>query len=215
MDDIFFNSLLEDDVTGADGPSGNMFNDMTLAAQYIPSNSHSLGSSKYLKTHDFSPSMDWENAEVSSTCPLEQDSLNDFTGEESSLEASILQELERVTAQFTEKTRICFRDALYRLAENSKQPSYPSQDEDIIMDNNPMLTSDDENLRIEEAEVKELKTNAIDRAVAGLMFSRMNFAEEDNATTEQLNCSLSQQKISYCPRLARLAEDAEVPAVPV
>lgn len=82
------NSLLEEDVTSADNPSGstqyvpksnygiipadNMFKDSMLEPQCIPINSRSMGSSKYLQTHAFSPSMDWENGEVSSTCPLEK-----------------------------------------------------------------------------------------------------------------------------------------------
>ena len=81
------------------------------------------------------------------------------------MEESVLNDLERVTAQvrlvglylecstfskpvntltnicffpfqFTDKTRICFRDALYRLAESSKQSLSSCQDGESMMTSN-------------------------------------------------------------------------------
>ncbi|KAF7841734.1 protein LNK3-like isoform X1 [Senna tora] len=45
--------------------------------------------------------------------PFEQSSIDEGTHQQSSLEESILLDLEMAIAQFTEKTRLCFRDALY------------------------------------------------------------------------------------------------------
>ncbi|KAI7744508.1 hypothetical protein M8C21_000002 [Ambrosia artemisiifolia] len=91
--------------------------------------------SKYLKTHAFSPSTDLGNGEVSTTYQMSQQ----CTSHEN-MEESVLNDLERATAQFTDKTRICFRDAFYRLAENSKQSLNPCQDES-------MMTSIDDTIR--------------------------------------------------------------------
>lgn len=45
-------------------PDNNHLTDMTLDSKSASSDKHSIGSSKYLQTHAFSPSMDWEEEEV-------------------------------------------------------------------------------------------------------------------------------------------------------
>ncbi|XP_052111157.1 protein LNK4 isoform X2 [Arachis duranensis] len=66
----------------------------------------------------------------------EQSSRDEVLNEQSSLEESILHDLEMVIGQFTEKTRICFRDALYRLARNNEhQHSVQDQEKDVDMKN--------------------------------------------------------------------------------
>ncbi|KAM0064767.1 putative LNK family protein [Helianthus debilis subsp. tardiflorus] len=133
-------------------------------SQYVARHGQSIGSSKYLKTHDFSPPADWANGEVSTTYQMPK-----YTSNENSMEAFVLNDLERVTAQFTDKTRICFRDAFYRLAESSKQPFNSCQNGESSM------ISDDDTLRAGETEDAESKTNVIDRAVANLIFHKSDF----------------------------------------
>ncbi|KAM0052058.1 putative LNK family protein [Helianthus debilis subsp. tardiflorus] len=156
MDDIFFSSLLEEnDPTGPHdlGNDANIFEGEMVNSEYVGSHGQS---SKYLKTHAFSPSTDWGNSEVSTTYQMPKE----YTNNEN-MEESVLSDLERVTSQFTDKTRICFRDAFYRLAESSKQSLNSCQDGESTM------TSIDDSPR---AGGTESKTNAIDRTVASLMF---------------------------------------------
>lgn len=47
--------------------SADLFTDTIFDSQIIARNSHGMSSSKYLKTHAFSPTVDWENKEVSSS----------------------------------------------------------------------------------------------------------------------------------------------------
>ncbi|XP_076899172.1 protein LNK4-like isoform X2 [Bidens hawaiensis] len=84
----------------------------------------------------------------------------EYTGNENLMEEPVLNDLERVTAQLTDKTRICLRDAFYRLAESSKQC---------------MMTSNDDTWRAGETGDSEYKTNVIDRAVASLVFHKTDF----------------------------------------
>ncbi|KAJ0808526.1 putative LNK family protein [Helianthus annuus] len=156
MDDIFFSSLLEEnDPTGPHdlGNDANIFEGEMVNSEYVGSHGQS---SKYLKTHAFSPSTDWGNSEVSTTYQMPKE----YTSNEN-MEESVLSNLERVTSQFTDRTRICFRDAFYRLAESSKQSLNSCQDGESTM------TSIDDSSRAGGA---ESKTNAIDRTVASLVF---------------------------------------------
>ncbi|KAI3740591.1 hypothetical protein L2E82_31059 [Cichorium intybus] len=181
MDDIFFSSLLEEDPTKDSTETNDhmmldndvsMFEGEMVNSHNFGSNGQSIGSSKYLKTHAFSPSTDWGNGEVSTTCQMQKQ----YTSDENSTEESVLKDLERVTSQFTDKTRLCFRDAFYRLAESSKQSINSCQDGEH------MMTSSDETLRVVETEDSESKTNVIDRAVASLMFNKFDLEDTDNQT---------------------------------
>jgi len=181
MDDaIFFSSLLEDDPTkGSTQPHANtiagnnagIIEGEMVNSQYVGRHGQGIGSSKYLKTHAFSPSTDWANGEASTAfqMPKQYTSNN-----ESSMEESVLNDLEMVTAQFTDKTRIRFRDAFYRLAESSKYPLNSCQDGESLM------TSDDYTSRAAEPEDSESKTNVIDRAVASLVFHKFDFDDTHN-----------------------------------
>ncbi|GKD20554.1 LNK3-like protein isoform X2, partial [Tanacetum coccineum] len=111
--------------------NASIFEDEMVNSHNIGSRGQSIGSSKYLKTHAFSPSTDWVNREASTTCQMPKN-----TSYENTMEESVLNDLERVTAQFTDKTRICFRDALYRLAESSKQSLSSCQDGESMMTSN-------------------------------------------------------------------------------
>lgn len=254
--DIFFSSLLEEDDTCTDDLNGssnlsaksnysnmaadNFLSEMMLDSQYVPSHTFGIGSSNYLQTHAFSPTMEWENEEIV-TCPqgkapvvkaclpCGQASMRGYMDEETSPEESVLQELGRLTSQLTKKTRTCFRDALYRLAENSKQhTANPSQNGDLILEEHVPMMGDDETSRLVKTEATESKTNAIDRAIANLMFHKMHdfstndladsgsldFEQEVNETTRQhFKCHTNQTQFTVCAHVTSLAGDAEVPII--
>ena len=46
-------------------PADNLLTDMIIESEYDPSHLFGMASSKYLKTHAFSPSMDWGRGDVS------------------------------------------------------------------------------------------------------------------------------------------------------
>ena len=141
---------------------------------------------------------------------------------ETSPEESALQELERATAKLTARTRNCFRDSLYRLAENSKKQTVNQhQNGDHVVEKNLVKIFHDNALRV--GETRESKTNAIDRAIASLMFTKMDLCAEEspraatldflrvvNETTEPLQYSLD-KLCSYS--FTMLAGDAEVPTI--
>ncbi|KAA8537349.1 hypothetical protein F0562_026964 [Nyssa sinensis] len=217
--------------------------DMNLGSQCMSSHLCGIGSSKYLKAHAFSPSKGWEMGEVATlgpnfcdprhkdglrgkalvakmSVPSEQNSVNGHVGDKTSLEESVLQELESVMTQLTEKTRICFRDALYRLAENSKQHAEnQSQNRDLILEEPPPSTVHDETFRLVKTEATESETNTIDRAIANLMFNKMNSNARDLAAEASVNCKPetieTRGPFNYCldapPCHTSLAGDAEVP----
>uniref|UniRef100_A0A5B6YKC3 Protein LNK3 n=1 Tax=Davidia involucrata TaxID=16924 RepID=A0A5B6YKC3_DAVIN len=265
MNDIFLSSLFEEEMIGVENlceffsyspdtqygvmTADSLLADMNLGSQCMSSHLCGIGSSKYLKTHAFSPSKGWEMGDVATLCPnfcdlrhkdilrgkalvakvsvpSEQNSMNGHVGEETSMEESVLQELESVMSQLTEKTRICFRDALYRLAENSKQhAANQSQNRDLVLEKPPPLTVHDETFRSGKTKATESETNAIDRAIANLMFSKtdssardfpteeasVSFKPEAIATRGPFNYSLDAPHIPYCPHPTSLTGDAEVP----
>ncbi|XP_061366747.1 protein LNK4-like [Gastrolobium bilobum] len=120
MDNIFLDSVLED------FPS---VEDLHKSFYYYPENHGSdspgglqkdISASKFVPSHSNSEDcMDIKTVKVLD--PFERYSGDDTMHEQSSVEESILQDLEMVIAQFTVNTRICFRDALYCLARNNKQ----------------------------------------------------------------------------------------------
>ncbi|KAK3022564.1 hypothetical protein RJ639_047542, partial [Escallonia herrerae] len=193
MDDIFLSSLLEEDMTSTDNLHGsstyslksnynmtssdNLLADMMLDSQYMPSYTYGKGSSKHLKTREFSPSQEWDNEEDATCSPSIEDCMNSMDVE-TSIEESVLKNLERVTAKLTKNTRTCFRDALYRLAENSKQQTANLNRNGAYLLDHPVMF-DGEILRSEKTAARESKTNAIDRTIAHLMFNEMDFRAQD------------------------------------
>ncbi|KAK9266996.1 hypothetical protein L1049_021390 [Liquidambar formosana] len=144
--------------------------------------------------------------------------------EETSVEESVLQDLEMVMVQLTEQTRICFRDSLYRLANNSKQHTITqSQNRDLALEKPPTSTVHDETSRSGRPKARESETNTIDRAIANLMFSKMgfnahdlptesvNFEEGAIETTGPCDSSLNQSHIPGSPHPTIVHGDAEVP----
>ncbi|XP_021299944.1 protein LNK3-like isoform X1 [Herrania umbratica] len=263
MDDIFLSPLLEDLLGSEDlqksfcfspenhcgrMPADYLPTDVSLDSQSISKNDHGMGSTKYLKTHAFSPLMTLEK-EISALrfkprksglknspsvkaphakilAPPEQNSENGFVSEGISLEESVLLELEMVTAQLSNKTRICFRDAFYRLAKNSKQnPVAINQHGNVcVRTHSPMWIVSEEKMRSGRKETTESETNTIDRAIANLTFNMMetNVRDFPIATpakskqhairvTGQINNSSSQSGIHYFPQSSIASTDAEVP----
>ncbi|XVF82467.1 hypothetical protein PTKIN_Ptkin16aG0050900 [Pterospermum kingtungense] len=100
---------------------------------------------------------------------------NRFVSEATSLEESVLQELAVVTAQLSDKTRICFQDAFYRLAKNSKQnPVAQDQQGNLYARaHSPKWTISEEIIRSANKKTTESETNAIDRTVANLTFDKI------------------------------------------
>ncbi|CAN1223327.1 Protein LNK3 [Linum perenne] len=101
-----------------------------------------------------------------------------------SREELALNELQLVMAQLTTKTRLCFRDALYRLAKNSRpnEVAYEELGMDI-----PSWRVAADKLRDEGMEPQ---TNSIDRAIANLMFNKvdvdvMDYLISTPATSDQ------------------------------
>ncbi|XAR54481.1 hypothetical protein NMG60_11029626 [Bertholletia excelsa] len=147
---------------------------------------------------------------VSVTTELE---MNEDMNKEASLEVSVLQELERVMVQLPVKTRICFRDALYRLATNSKQHLMNSQNGNLNPESLPPSTAiHDQTPRLENTKNKESKTNVIDRAVANLMFCKMNSNAEDRAVLPTSGLNIKQEATGPTGHWHLCsAGDAEVP----
>ncbi|XVE52329.1 hypothetical protein DITRI_Ditri02bG0114200 [Diplodiscus trichospermus] len=208
MNDIFLNSLVED-LPGSE----DLHNLFCFSPEYecgrIPAD--------YLLT----------DAPVTKILvPPEQKSSNGFVSGEISLEESVLQELAMVMTQLSDKTRICFRDAFYRLAKNSKKnPVALNQLGDASVQNHsPTWTISEEKMRSARKETTESQTNTIDRTVASLTFNKMeiNVLDFPAAPTAaksmpniievigKPNLSSSQLLIRHFPQSVA-SSDAEVP----
>ncbi|XP_012068717.1 protein LNK3 isoform X1 [Jatropha curcas] len=220
----------------------NVSRDMILDTHSILSGTHSMGSSMHLKTHIFSPTVDQENNKVPAPlliscnsgqkhCPVvkvplskvlvpsEHNRINEHMDEETSLEESVLQDLESVMAQLTDKTRLCFRDALYRLAKNSRQhEERQDHNGNMSMKTSPW-TGQEEKMRPERRQNMELETNIIDRTVANLMFNKMDIITEHDfpasasisfreEATKPLNYKPQSKSPPACPLFS---SDCEVP----
>ncbi|KAH8522733.1 hypothetical protein H0E87_003395 [Populus deltoides] len=261
LDEFFLSSFLEDlprnenlnssfcfsaEAECGMASADNRFTDTMSDLQSISNDAHGMGSSKYLKTHAFSPSLSWEEGEVAAShfnpcnsdqkdlapvkaslvnvsVPSEHDSMIGLLDEETSLQQSALQELEMVMAQLNDKTRICFRDALYRLASNSKQhPIKQDQNGDLSIETPG--TGEDEKMGSGGKTTIEMETNAIDRAIANLMFSKMDLNIRDfpvsapvnsqqgiSRETKPLNCRWNEPQVHDLPSYRSFRGDAEVP----
>ncbi|XP_010670531.2 protein LNK4 isoform X1 [Beta vulgaris subsp. vulgaris] len=122
---------------------------------------------KVLETRDLDPS-DYETSRT-----LE---FNDL----SSVEESVLMGLETVLNQLNDNTRLCLRDSIYRLAKHSEeQASKNSMAEGFSFDESSLPQTSDHS-RSSTMETGESKSNAIDRAVAYLMFSKADTNVQDH-----------------------------------
>ncbi|KAK1400972.1 hypothetical protein POM88_000577 [Heracleum sosnowskyi] len=230
MDEIYMNSLLDEDLA-----TENLYGSSSFSPT---SNSNGFGGSNYFENDTFSPTTDW-NREASNSFPsgkepVLKDSVasehgtgREYMHEQTSVEESVLQELEMVTSKLNLKTRNCFRDSLYRLAVNSRtNTSTPVQNGDVILKKTPVETVNNDKFRVQETEATESKTNAIDRAIANLMFAKMDFYVEEeiqahvvetqyvkseaDGRTEQFQYNSDEPWATCFPMLVG---DAEVPVI--
>ncbi|KAK4379137.1 hypothetical protein RND71_000999 [Anisodus tanguticus] len=203
LDDVFLSSLLEDGPTGMDvcDKSSDLSTDSRCSMllddddqardehsniEHMTSNS-CAGTTKYFSAHAFTSPVDWESPEVNNSyllkkaphaevaVKLEHDRRdNRVSDEEISMEESVLQHLENLTSQLTDETRICFRDSLNRLADNSKHDACQSRN----------AVPDQDSVRFSEEETTESRTNVIDRTVANLLFSNVEFGVSEGSSLD-------------------------------
>ncbi|KAJ8646380.1 hypothetical protein MRB53_008128 [Persea americana] len=188
MDDIFLSSLLEEDSRDME----NVFQNQPS----IGKNSSCMGNSKYVRTTSFPVAMgdlsdDWDNREdlppwhfTPSDYEREEGSQTETVvaySEEESLEEAVLQELRGTMSQLNQKTRICFRDALYRLAKSSRErhPADHSSAE-LIVEEPSVSSVQDERSRCSNSTTElKLESNAIDRTIMNLLFQKLNCGPQD------------------------------------
>ncbi|WCJ39197.1 Protein LNK3 [Euphorbia peplus] len=243
-DDLYLSSLMEDmpgneefynsysmdpemkeDMLDCDTISG----DLVLNTKNTSADSHSMGSSKYLKTHAFSPSSDQERSHVSA--PQQQkhcssvkglvssghNGANEQVNEETCLEESVLEQLGMVMSQMTEKTRLCFRDGLYRLANNSRQHGAIHNPNGFDLLETSSWTEQEDKLRLEGKQTRESETNTIDRTIANLLFNKMDTNPNGfpvSASTSSQDESLEQTGLPNCtsslPQYTSFSSDNDV-----
>ncbi|KAJ1432585.1 hypothetical protein SESBI_06551 [Sesbania bispinosa] len=185
-----------------------------------------IAASKFVSCN--SESKDIEAPPVKLLDSFEQCSRYDGMHEQQSHEEFILKDLQMVLGQLTEGDRICFRDALYRLARNAEQQHLlQDQDGDLNMQKAMPNTDHNETVRYQEKEPMESETNSTDRVIANLMFRNMEFNTHGPPLTSPVNsmhhvigikglhgkCSDAlnlAQKFHY-PHPQKLPADAEVP----
>eukprot|EP00268_Persea_americana_P044435 TRINITY_DN4492_c0_g1_i2.p1 TRINITY_DN4492_c0_g1~~TRINITY_DN4492_c0_g1_i2.p1 ORF type:complete len:301 (-),score=67.92 TRINITY_DN4492_c0_g1_i2:212-1114(-) len=188
MDDIFLSSLLEEDSRDME----NVFQNQPS----IGKNSSCMGNSKYVRTTSFPVAMgdlsdDWDNKEdlppwhfTPSDYEREEGSQTETVvaySEEESLEEAVLQELRGTMSQLNQRTRICFRDALYRLAKSSRErhPADHSSAE-LIVEEPSVSSVQDERSRCSNSTTElKLESNAIDRTIMNLLFQKLNCGPQD------------------------------------
>ncbi|XP_077218603.1 uncharacterized protein LOC143852861 isoform X2 [Tasmannia lanceolata] len=112
-------------------------------------------------------------------------------GEGKSLEASVLQDLESVMTQLNESTRICFRDALFRLAKSSRQQHAvnESRTSKFTVDKPSLGVVHTEKHRFDEMKSVEAETNVIDRTVANLIFNKPDCSPPDLSCLSSIQLS--------------------------
>ncbi|CAI9770454.1 unnamed protein product [Fraxinus pennsylvanica] len=238
-DDTFLDSLLEEHESGIHAAGSVNFSRTSSNDNMMPSNllrdlvsesktvQDDIGHSKDLQKYTSSVSRDCKNEanddpfsvaeamEVDIPFSLEHNSADTHIAEKvTSLEESAYLELRSMTVQLTESTRICLRDALYRLAENSKHEDIDNVQDGHDAPEECSLTTYGEASRLGDTEEEE-STNAIDRTVANLLFNHISFCSPASTETEdEVNVSF----YDYNPCFSAdshgtvLDGDAEVPA---
>lgn len=197
MDDIFCDSFLEEDEMFPDfvafeDPLANMESDFQ-----IWSDSSRWGNPSSINSCSFPMFMDHKledgsKFEDGSPCPtLEEykrpegspaDDVASATNkiyavsdidEPKCFKATVLSEFEDVMIQLTEKTRICFRDALYRLGKSSEQGHATHHSKSMSCSDKPDTRNATGGIsRKRRSNCMESSTNAIDRTVAKLMYNK-------------------------------------------
>ncbi|XP_010271803.1 PREDICTED: uncharacterized protein LOC104607793 isoform X1 [Nelumbo nucifera] len=210
-------------------PFHDFLMDMIANSQCISKDLSGQCNSMNQKTHAFPPSTIWNRVMNNSYFPrpsnLEQ--AKDFSmkkapldtilnpGEicspykadghldvENSVEESVLQELKVVITQvkLTKQTRICFRDALYRLA-NSNRQQHMLPDGETYVDNTSSETFG-ELSRFGRMTPPELGKSFVDRTIENLLFNTLNctgpnhFSQHQQTLEENLWLQLDHSTIA-------------------
>ncbi|KAL3629972.1 hypothetical protein CASFOL_026284 [Castilleja foliolosa] len=97
-------------------------------------------------------------------------------------EESVLLDLQISTLQLSKKSRICFRDSFYRLAENSRNQAECTRNGKDNLETCKPSTTNSGPFRSLESEAEISENNAIDRTVATLLFSTMECCNLDTET---------------------------------
>ncbi|XP_057807942.1 protein LNK3-like [Salvia miltiorrhiza] len=204
-DDIFFDSLFKVDAGESEGSesSANIaqtssWNDVMA---YDFSNHVRDSTNDVSSVGHFSHEQELE-AEM---CMLEEQSdMCEDTNEYISMDEPVLLELQNLTQQLADTTRVCFRDSLYRLAENSRHQMKCSQSGQDDTRDGPS--------RLQESKTEDSDTNSIDRTVATLLFTTMQFC---NSTSDPDGDTLGREYQAnsywYHPCSSAPGGDAEVP----
>ncbi|XP_017415433.1 protein LNK3 isoform X3 [Vigna angularis] len=187
VDDFFLDSVLEDftcvenlhkSFLYPENPSSNT-NDAdhkdVAASGFVSCNS------------DSKDCLDIEARTIKILDPFEQSNGDKIMPEKLSLEECTLLGFEMLVAKFTENTRICFRDALFRLAKNTKQHAVENLDGDLNLHQEMPHSVYNETMRSVDKKPMESETNIVDRAVANLMFNKMEINILDIPFTTLVN----------------------------
>ncbi|KAM7268540.1 hypothetical protein ACFE04_010706 [Oxalis oulophora] len=191
-------------------PSDDQSMDTILNSESISGKNHSVRTQKHHKTSAYSQSSSWGCDEASASrssslyfeqkeCPPGKENIsvpseyNISKGpgcDERTFEESVLLELESVMAKLTDKTRISFRDGFYRLAKSSKRTAVNENGDFSEELPSPSQRNHDEQLSYEKQQATESETNTFDRAIANLMFNKMDInMAEFPPMVESHNCS--------------------------
>ncbi|KAL3814732.1 hypothetical protein ACJIZ3_016000 [Penstemon smallii] len=188
-DDIFLRSLFKADASEIQGTGTSANFSQTSSWNDLLSVNHN---GERNNVEDDSSSAEAKEPEFGIGASSEHLNVSEYINEdeETYMDESVLLELQMSTLQLREDTRICFRDSLYRLAENSRQQTSCSQNamEDC------KTTASGASSRFEESNVEESNTNAIDRTVATLLFNTMKFCNIALASRLDLAEKTSQRK---------------------
>ncbi|KAE9592788.1 hypothetical protein Lalb_Chr19g0132921 [Lupinus albus] len=173
--DIFLDSVI-DDLSCVEEQHNSFYSCPENPCSYTPRGLH-----KDIEASKFVP-----NNSNSKDCLDIECNRDEAMHEQYSNEESILQNLEIAIAQFTGKTRICFRDALYRLARDTKH-AVENLDGGLNMQTVVLGEVTNETMRSEDNETMESDTNSVDRVVANLMFNKMDTNIQDLPLAASMN----------------------------
>ncbi|XP_051123422.1 protein LNK3 [Andrographis paniculata] len=210
-DDIFFRSLFEDPAEIDGDESSSKFTwdsskDNVISVNLSGEWNHIQDSANPESCGP--PPEKFEEPESGTHMAEEHSNEHEDRFEDISMEESVLLELQRSTLQLTKKTRLCFRDSLYRLAENSRQNTKQNRNGKVATKNcKPHSKGSFSRLR-QQSKLQEPGTNAVDRTVATLLFNILE--REIYQTSSDLFQPAS--SVSPCPGTLFM-HDAEAPNV--
>ncbi|XP_020702591.1 uncharacterized protein LOC110114152 [Dendrobium catenatum] len=190
MDDIFLDSYPVQDLMHLENPYESI---------HIPDSTHSPWNWRISMLEDSDTLMNdvsreeddliedpnFESHHIIDPIPTPESFITSAADEPMCMEATVLKELENVMLQLNIETRICIRDALYRLAKSSKeQHNFNLCESGSFMDLPSYSEFSRGTSRQELSGSHEQKTNVIDRAIAALMFDRPDYRISEFPSSE-------------------------------